>query len=618
MSQDDVADEAGLGLIDKLLAAKGGYFFRRTKRITDKAIADAFRKVRKDARNPRQNLFRHDRMEHLGSRWSAIAFMHDRDPSFLAADAGVTEQVAGFLLVVERGDSVALFRSGLDLPASFKTTHLQKMPGAAVERALAHSDAIFEKIRLRNMSRARHALRTKALEASDLQNNVGLAGASRFIPQSYTLRRDDGHYSATPSTGRISLRDDKVPHLALVDWAGGIIDELARDEGREVSPFIRNFARPVDLSTLPAGTLPTSFAVNVPVLVDLILEDKLLQLVRKTDDGDVVLDAKESAAVLEALDVTLTAVRTRDGEADLRLPESERVVGRIKINKSRIALRALDWPGLEDLQVAPTAASGDTSGPVDLRTHLEAHNRFIILFSDLNLTYIDGDLFRDETLTNGGAGLLSHLLPQKVLAVAKSEKGDLVEDQAGFDSDSVFGIVVTDLSKDDALLVCDDLGDEWADFIGLGMDSNPRTINFYHAKHGGLSLSASAFHVSVSQAMKNLGRMALAPESMGKKYETWSSRYANFGVKAAMPRIIRGDSEELQAGVETVRSAPDTLRRAYIVTSSLSKKVVRETLDSAKEGVAPPPHFVHLYWLLLSFFSACSEVGAFGYVICQE
>jgi len=85
-----------------------------------------------------------------------------------------------------------------------------------------------------------------------------------------------------------------------------------------------------------------------------------------------------------------------------------------------------------------------------------------------------------------------------------------------------------------------------------------------------------------------------------------------------MPRIIRGDSEELQAGVETVRSAPDTLRRAYIVTSSLSKKVVRETLDSAKEGVAPPPHFVHLYWLLLSFFSACSEVGAFGYVICQE
>ncbi|RYD40428.1 MAG: hypothetical protein EOP83_35285 [Verrucomicrobiaceae bacterium] len=29
MSQDDVADEAGLGLIDKLLAAKGGYFFRQ-------------------------------------------------------------------------------------------------------------------------------------------------------------------------------------------------------------------------------------------------------------------------------------------------------------------------------------------------------------------------------------------------------------------------------------------------------------------------------------------------------------------------------------------------------------------------------------------------------------
>ena len=29
------------------------------------------------------------------------------------------------------------------------------------------------------------------------------------------------------------------------------------------------------------------------------------------------------------------------------------------------------------------------------------------------------------------------------------------------------------------------------------------------------------------------------------------------------------------------------------------------------------PHFVQLYWILMGFFSACAEIGAIGYVVCQ-
>jgi len=42
-----------------------------------------------------------------------------------------------------------------------------------------------------------------------------------------------------------------------------------------------------------------------------------------------------------------------------------------------------------------------------------------------------------------------------------------------------------------------------------------------------------------------------------------------------------------------------------------------KTLADIKSGKRPTAHFVQLYWLLTSFFSACAEVGAAGYVICQ-
>ncbi|MER8976275.1 hypothetical protein NKI18_27890, partial [Mesorhizobium sp. M0800] len=34
-------------------------------------------------------------------------------------------------------------------------------------------------------------------------------------------------------------------------------------------------------------------------------------------------------------------------------------------------------------------------------------------------------------------------------------------------------------------------------------------------------------------------------------------------------------------------------------------------------GGRPDPYFVQLYWLVLSYISACSDMNAFGYVMCR-
>jgi hypothetical protein len=82
--------------------------------------------------------------------------------------------------------------------------------------------------------------------------------------------------------------------------------------------------------------------------------------------------------------------------------------------------------------------------------------------------------------------------------------------------------------------------------------------------------------------------------------------------------MIRGGGRlEIDHSIQEVRSAPDLLKRVFIVTSSLSRAQVEVAFTTATAGQPPSAHFVQLYWLLMSYFSACAEIGAIGYVVCQ-
>ena len=170
-------------MIDHLEIAQSGYFHQRRHRMSNEAINRLFTTIRAQARRPSQNLFRVDRAVLDDARYSAICFSHERDVSFLAPEAEAVERVYGYVLIVEHGPYIAVFKSGLDLPSAFKTAHLGKVANERIERAIARQDAVFEKLRLRNMSISPLALRSKSLEARDLENTVATSSASRFIPR---------------------------------------------------------------------------------------------------------------------------------------------------------------------------------------------------------------------------------------------------------------------------------------------------------------------------------------------------------------------------------------------------------------------------------------------------
>lgn len=605
-------------MIDWLRASKSGHFYRKRSRLPKLAVAELFRALRQGHRQPSNNVFSHLKERHGNATWSAVSFFYEREPAFLEAPAvGHDERICGYLLIVEYRDHIAVFKSGLEMPAKFKTTYLDRVSSERVERAIAKVDAVFERIRLRNMASSRYALRSKTLEAADLHGVIGPSGARRYVAQGYRVRQGGGHFTATPSTGRIAERSEKSSWQELVEWTSDVIDQLHAPASTATSAFIRTFARPVDLTTLIGGPRFASFAVDAASIADDLFEaDNPKRFVRWVNGNATTVSAAESGSIVDALEKTFE-VRTVRGEHRLMAPGNRRV-GTLAVGKTRIALKSFDLAEIQDVSIESAEGPLGTSADcVLLKRYIDHDDRFTVLFSDYSLAYIDGALYRDQQFLDGGVSFLKYFKPMAGLTNSTSEKGHFNHGQAAFDADSVFGEIVATIAAQDDFLVCDDLLDEWADFIGVCTSTSPKSISFYHAKHGNRSLGAGAFHVAVSQAIKNLGRLALSPEMLAAKNQLWASSYSAPNAQTAIPRVQRGGQAQFIQAIEDTRTSPDTISRVFIVTSSLSYYQLQQTFADINAGTAPRPHFVQLYWLLMSFFSACMEVGAFAYVVCQ-
>ena len=481
-------------MIDHLRVGRTANFYKLKKRLAGTAVTALFRQLRAEAKSPSQNLFSHVREHGGGAIWSAIAFFQDHDPNFLRPPPAQTERICGYLFLVEHRGYVAVFKSGLDLPSAFKTKYLERVPQERVEAATAKKDAIFEKIRLRNMSASKLVLRSKTLEAGDLSNAVGPAGASRYAPQSYATRLGGERFSATPNTGRISQRSEIAGYGEAMAWACEIIDDLAT-AGGETAPFIQVFARAMDLRAAASGLRPRSFVAAASAVADELFADRTIRFVRPIDGNWSELGRSDTETIIGALDEVLPVQVVRK-EWRILEPKGHTRAGGLRLNASRIALRELDRHPFAGIFVESTMhAVGMDPDRLPLRNFLDHNDHFVVLFEDPALAYLFGTLYRDNAFAAGDETLLRHIKVNAGLVRATSEKGDFATLQAEFDANSVFGILASDIARDDAVLVCDDLGDEWADFIGINESGGvpiltPSTAPFRSERRHSMSQSA--------------------------------------------------------------------------------------------------------------------------------
>jgi len=104
-------------MIEQLVINWSAQFFSRLIPHDDAAIESLFDALPATVKNPGKPLFRVVRKVHKGKKYSAIGFPYDRQTVFLAEEAGISDRVHGFMLVVEHGDLVAIHKSALEVPA---------------------------------------------------------------------------------------------------------------------------------------------------------------------------------------------------------------------------------------------------------------------------------------------------------------------------------------------------------------------------------------------------------------------------------------------------------------------------------------------------------------------
>jgi len=246
-----------------------------------------------------------------------------------------------------------------------------------------------------------------------------------------------------------------------------------------------------------------------------------------------------------------------------------------------------------------------------LSTYANQENNFVITFSEPEYGYAERQLFRDSALLSSIDGFLRIFETRRELSTVTDEK--LVA-QTEFQVGGIFTLVEDSLAPPGALLVCDDLGDEWADYIAVETSPTSPRLVFIHCKHAEESTSATALQEPIGQAIKNVSRMNRGSEEFARKTDNkWNTDYASTDIR----RIRRGATEdELKRAFVTVLNNPSTERAVVLVLSGLSIRQLNEEFTNLRQGTARP-HVSQLLWLLAEFIGACREHAVRPQIICQ-
>jgi hypothetical protein len=523
---------------------------------------------------------------------SFLCFRTSRRVPFLLSTP-LSEVRYGFLLLIERRGHLAVFHRG----ATGFDDPLVKSSRPVSRSRLTHiwsTAARYQKFTTRRMTIAKQDLRGASYEADDLEMALIPALAARSILQS--IRMDSpqhGVVAVTPSTGRVQRSAGKTDIGGLLHFVDLTIDGLAVQHDSE---FLKAFPEPVELAGMPVSVVPTGLLFDISTLHELLC----------TPDRPYTLRADAGKAAPEVLMESLSEVlnlRTNGNEWEA-INQTGHVLGQLKKLKHAYKITAVAAQGY-----FLRSHEGDER-PLD--QWLQLYGAYSLCFSDSDYFYSDDKLYRKAGFAREIATVSRHLIGQQSLDNARSEKGPsrYPPGATNFAADSIFRILETSLSVNDRFLWCCDLGDEWADYIGLGSSE----VTFYHCKSGRPTSGASSFQIVIGQALKNLSRVKFRRDEVVRKIA--ASRQRSQWGATQIPLLARsvggwnGFENELLAAIE----GPTMRWQVAIVVTALSKSGFEA---EARQG-RPTPHFVQLVWLLSAFISACRERDAHPLLYCRS
>lgn len=183
-----------------------------------------------------------------------------------------------------------------------------------------------------------------------------------------------------------------------------------------------------------------------------------------------------------------------------------------------------------------------------------------------------------------------------------------------FPSESIFDFVESELLYDAQLLICEDFGTEWGDYISI----NDSEISFYHCKYGEQSLSASKLQEVFGQVQKNLGFIDLTEELIDQRINKWLAPY--IGVKeSSRIRLGKKNEGEIRKAITKASNNPHTQKKVFAVLNFISKKELLTNIVRLQknETFKNRDVAVQILWFVNSILSVAIQRSVRFQIICR-
>ena len=563
-------------------------------RLSAKAVKEVFTKIRKDLDAKTQHAEHRKRHAASGVVWSLWIGRFEKPVAWLSV-ARFKETRYAFVLVLEHKGYIGVLSSNAG-----QVAHLVADGRVSYHKLLAlqsANGAEVESLSTRSLRAARVGVARSTLSGRHLEQVVSRVGANQAAPSQVAVRQADQAWRISPGTGRVALSGGRASIPELCDWFAQTCHDI--EEATEPSDFLKAFAHPISLDDLPEEIEPIALQFDPTVLDDMLDAGATLQ----RDGND--LDDQDIEALRQLVRDLWLVTRPRSDEDEKakrwRMTLVDAEVAHLVVRSTKISLVS---DRLSEVEVAYPDGTIETL----LQVFNGSEQPFRLSFSEPTYSYALGQLFRDHRLLGSRQSLLDVLdgaLPADV-TVEKAEENQR------FAAASLFGFVVDTASERDDLLVCDDMGNEWADF--LGVSTADHRVSFYHCKGGHVDVGASGLHEVVAQATKNLGYLTASLAELDARKARWSGNWK----QRPIARLQHGASvDDFISAFAKAVVAPQATRRIVIVTSSLSKGAVAQAFHDLDHATSSPPTIVHVLWLLSSFVDQCRTVGAVPHIVCR-
>lgn len=607
-------------LYSKIRLNEGAYFFKQgTTKIKRNTICELFANVSDECKTLAKVIRKKENtnMPHYKEALCSLLIVKSTSlPSFLGTEnesenikRQLTETKLGYLLIVEIDKYVVIIKKNVVHVSSF-INKLETIDAKALAGSLVTDSTVFQQIKMTNMSVNENGMRNKSYEANNLKNAMPTFASNHNIVTTTRFSTDNDICTLNISTSRMAkFGKDKKNIGELLEW----IDEITYsiDTYQEHTTFLSKFAKPISWKLQGEKLTPNSLLIDVFSLQNYINTLDENSIYKKDSSKNPEYEVLPEDTIKEWFEKVRTLPLNYVEEGGNKRWMHQIGIG---LSKTRTRLSIVGDDYWNNLYVK----NKDKKGYSQLLKILNAKAFFTVSFDSCEYIYTGGRLYMNANIKEDFDAILSIMSPIKGIDSVSSEKGTYDKKEpitiTNFSQNCMFHVVENEIYQDADYLVCDDLGNEWADHIAIKDD----TISFIHSKcKDKAGLSASAFQEIVGQATKNIGNLDPSDKELDNKKKPWDGK--SWG-KTSIPIMRKGTAEAFVNAFKELRVKPNRVKEICLAVNFISQSELKEAFKKMKEGqpFRQKNTIIQMVWLLNAFISSCKEADLHCKIYCKD